>query len=46
MAAMLDFAIRHNITSQVDHFSLNTVYDAIEHLVSGKPRYRVVLDVA
>jgi hypothetical protein len=27
---MLDFAIRHNIASQVDHFSLNTVYDAIE----------------
>jgi uncharacterized zinc-type alcohol dehydrogenase-like protein len=46
IAAMLDFAIRHNIAPQVDHFSLNTVYDAIGHLVSGKPRYRVVLDVA
>ena len=46
IAAMLDFAIRQNIAPQVDHFSLNTVYDAIEHLVSGKPRYRVVLDVA
>jgi alcohol/geraniol dehydrogenase (NADP+) len=46
MAAMLDFAARHRIAPQVEHFPLNRVNDAIVHLLSGKARYRVVLDVA
>lgn len=44
MAAMLDFAARHHIAPQVEHFPLNKVNDAIAHLAAGKARYRVVLD--
>ncbi|MGH8762425.1 MAG: NADPH-dependent aldehyde reductase Ahr [Nitrosospira sp.] len=46
ISAMLDFAARHNIAPQVEHFPLSKVNEAIEHLVAGKARYRVVLDVA
>jgi uncharacterized zinc-type alcohol dehydrogenase-like protein len=42
--AMLDFAVRHTITPQVEHFPMSKVNDALEHLASGKARYRVVLD--
>jgi uncharacterized zinc-type alcohol dehydrogenase-like protein len=41
---MLDFAARHNLAPQVEHFPLSKVNDAIEHLKAGKARYRVVLD--
>jgi alcohol/geraniol dehydrogenase (NADP+) len=41
---MLDFAARHNIAPQVEHFPMSKVNDALEHLASGKARYRVVLD--
>lgn len=43
-AAMLDFAVRHNITPQVEHFPMSKVNEAMEHLASGKARYRVILD--
>lgn len=43
--AMLEFAARHNIQPQVEHFPISCVNDAIEHLSSGKARYRVVLDL-
>lgn len=46
ISAMLDFAARHNIAPQVEHFPLSKVNEAIEHLAAGKARYRVVLDVA
>ncbi|SCY03956.1 uncharacterized zinc-type alcohol dehydrogenase-like protein [Nitrosospira sp. Nl5] len=46
ISAMLDFAARHNIAPQVEHFPLSKVNDAIEHLAAGKARYRIVLDVA
>ena len=46
IAAMLDFAARHSIAPQVEHFPLSKVNDAIEHLAAGGARYRVVLDVA
>jgi uncharacterized zinc-type alcohol dehydrogenase-like protein len=44
MFAMLDFAARHKITPQVEHFPMSKVNDAVEHLANGKARYRVVLD--
>lgn len=44
IARMLDFAARHQITAQVERFPMAKVNDAIEHLRSGKARYRVVLD--
>ena len=43
--AMLEFAARHNIQPQVEHFPISCVNDAIEHLSSGKARYRIVLDL-
>lgn len=44
ISAMLDFAARHSIAPQVEHFPLSKVNDAIDHLAAGKARYRVVLD--
>ena len=44
IAAMLDFAARHGVAPQVEHFPMSRVNDAIAHLEAGKARYRVVLD--
>lgn len=44
LATMLDFAARHKITPQVEHFPMSQVNEALEHLASGNARYRVVLD--
>jgi len=44
MATMLDFAARHGIAPQVEHFPMSQVNEALEHLAAGKARYRVVLD--
>jgi uncharacterized zinc-type alcohol dehydrogenase-like protein len=46
IAAMLDFAARHKIAPQVEHFPMNRVNDALAHLAAGKARYRIVLDAA
>ncbi|HEY3413560.1 MAG TPA: NAD(P)-dependent alcohol dehydrogenase [Armatimonadota bacterium] len=45
IATMLDFAGRHAIRPQVEHFPLARVNDAIAHLKAGNARYRIVLDV-
>jgi alcohol/geraniol dehydrogenase (NADP+) len=42
---MLEFAARHGIAPQVEHFPLAKVNDAIAHLTAGKARFRIVLDV-
>jgi uncharacterized zinc-type alcohol dehydrogenase-like protein len=44
ISSMLDFAARHNIAPQVEHFPLSKVNDAVAHLAAGKARYRIVLD--
>jgi uncharacterized zinc-type alcohol dehydrogenase-like protein len=44
MAVMLDFAARHGIAPQVEHFPMSRVNDGLARLESGKARYRVVLD--
>jgi len=41
---MLDFAARHNITPQTEHFPMNRINEAFERLEAGKARYRIVLD--
>ena len=41
---MLDFAGRHAIAPQVERFPMLRVTDALDHLRSGKARYRIVLD--
>jgi uncharacterized zinc-type alcohol dehydrogenase-like protein len=45
MAEMLEFSARHNILPQTEHFPLDRVNDAIAHLMAGKARYRLVLDM-
>lgn len=44
ISTMLDFAARHHIAPQVEHFPMSKVNDALEHLATGKARYRIVLD--
>jgi uncharacterized zinc-type alcohol dehydrogenase-like protein len=41
---MLDFAARHRITPQNEHYPMSRINDAFERLDSGKARYRIVLD--
>ena len=41
---MLDFAARHNITPQTEHFPMSHINEAFERLESGKAHYRIVLD--
>lgn len=45
-ATMLDFCTRHNIVPQVEMFPMSQVNEAVDHLRSGKARYRVVLDAS
>jgi uncharacterized zinc-type alcohol dehydrogenase-like protein len=40
---MLAFSARHLIAPVVEYFPMSKVNDALEHLRSGKARYRVVL---
>jgi uncharacterized zinc-type alcohol dehydrogenase-like protein len=44
IAAMLAFAARHGVAPEVEHFPMSRVNEALDHLASGKARYRVVLD--
>ncbi|MBW2528791.1 MAG: NAD(P)-dependent alcohol dehydrogenase [Deltaproteobacteria bacterium] len=43
IARMLDFAVRHRIEPVIETFRFDQVNDAMEHLKSGKARYRIVL---
>lgn len=44
LATMLEFAARHGIAPQVEHFPLSEVNAALAHLKAGQARYRIVLD--
>ena len=44
IATMLDFAARHEIAPQNEHFPMSKLNDAFARLESGKARYRIVLD--
>jgi alcohol/geraniol dehydrogenase (NADP+) len=44
MATMLDFASRHQVTPQTEHFPMSEINEAFARLASGKARYRIVLD--
>ncbi|MFJ2711043.1 NAD(P)-dependent alcohol dehydrogenase [Pseudomonas sp. NPDC087346] len=46
MATMLEFCARHQILPQVEMFPMSRVNEAVDHLRSGKARYRVVLDAS
>ena len=41
---LLDFAARHRITPQTEHFPMSRVNEAVERLEAGKARYRIILD--
>ena len=41
---MLDFASRHNVAPQNEHFPMSNINEAFARLLSGKARYRIVLD--
>ena len=43
-ATMLDFAARHGIAPTTEFFPMSKVNDALDHLRSGKARYRIVLE--
>ena len=40
---MLDFAARHDIAPQTEHFPMSEINEAFARLQSGKARYRIVL---
>ena len=42
--AMLDFAARHDIAPQTEHYPMSKINEAFARLESGKARYRIVLD--
>ena len=42
--AMLNFAARHQVMPQTEHYPMSKVNEAMEHLRAGKARYRIVLD--
>lgn len=44
MATMLELFARHNAAPRTDKFSLSRVNDGLEHLRTGKARYRIVLE--
>jgi uncharacterized zinc-type alcohol dehydrogenase-like protein len=41
---MLEFAARHGVAPQTEHFPMSRINDAFQHLEAGKARYRIVLD--
>ena len=44
METMLEFAARHNIAPQTEHFPMSQINAAFERLEACKARYRIVLD--
>src|SRR5690242_11632337 len=44
IGTMLDFAARHAIAPQTEHFRMSDINGAFARLDSGKARYRIVLD--
>ncbi|MFL5342946.1 MAG: NAD(P)-dependent alcohol dehydrogenase [Gemmataceae bacterium] len=42
--SMLDFASRHNIAPQTEHYPMSRINEAFVRLESGKAHYRIVLD--
>ncbi len=43
IAQMLDFAARHDIRAQTEHYNFEDINAALAHLDSGNARYRIVL---
>ncbi len=43
ISSMLEFSARHAVAPTIETFPMSKVNDALEHLRSGKARYRIVL---
>lgn len=43
--AMVDFAGRHEIAPKTEHFPIESINEAFDHLLAGKARYRLILDL-
>ena len=41
---MLDFASRHNVAPQTEHFPMSNINESCARLESGKASYRIVFD--
>ncbi len=44
ISTMLEFCARHGIEAVTEHYPMSQVNEALDHLRSGKARYRIVLD--
>ena len=44
IGTMLEYAARHGVTPQTEHFPMSGINDAFQRLQAGKARYRIVLD--
>jgi uncharacterized zinc-type alcohol dehydrogenase-like protein len=44
ITTMLDFAARHGISPQTEHFPMSQINEAFARLESGRAHYRIVLD--
>ena len=44
IATMLEYATRHDVTPQTEHFPMSRINEAFQRLEAGKARYRIVLD--
>jgi uncharacterized zinc-type alcohol dehydrogenase-like protein len=44
IAQMLEFAVRHDVRPVIEKYRFNQVNEALDHLRSGKARYRIVLE--
>ena len=44
VATMLEFCVRHDIKPMIETYPMSKCNEALEHLESGKARYRVVLE--
>ncbi|QDU93696.1 NADPH-dependent aldehyde reductase Ahr [Lignipirellula cremea] len=44
LETMLEFAARHQVSPQTEHYPMSQINEAFERLQSGKARYRIVLD--
>jgi uncharacterized zinc-type alcohol dehydrogenase-like protein len=44
IATMLEYAARHGVTPQTEHFPMSRINEACQRLEAGKARYRIVLD--
>jgi uncharacterized zinc-type alcohol dehydrogenase-like protein len=44
IAMMLDYAARHGVAPQTEHFPMSRINEAFDRLRAGKARYRIVLD--